>query len=493
MFPSQTSMIPVHIALARFLEQGADVFSNYPYWYLGTTPFRYLTGPILPWLLVALHKIFPQFNLFEIMFAVIGVFWALGAVGVYKLVKVFANSSNRSLACLSAFFYLLGPIVPFLFSFSDGLHLISFSLIPWVLWTYAGLLGGRPHRIAPTIGLITFVIFLDTSIIPSMILGVTAVLLSVSKWKGIEKRIKKVLLIIFCSLLITTIWYTPGYWFRLLFAPSFAGKPLISVVGQIGQLLPLALAIVLAIISSKFIKHKPPITNHQSPIIKFSFYFLFLFGFLTLMRFISDPDFWMDWSAYGLEIQLGTALCLGLIMNGKLLKNQKSKIKNQKYRLKIKNLLILLCSFTLYSLLFTFMLKKYTFDSLQQDITHAVEYQIGNELEKLVKPGERVFLSGSTVFWLNSFFDISQVRGGVDRASVNSDWRKAAWEIREGSDAKGAREWLETLNASWLVVHNQSSEEYYHDFKYPEKFEELGELKKIYDKNGDRIYRISNQ
>ena len=49
-YPAQTSMIPAQIALVRFLEatgwQSAN--RNYPYWYLGTTPFRYLTGPILP-------------------------------------------------------------------------------------------------------------------------------------------------------------------------------------------------------------------------------------------------------------------------------------------------------------------------------------------------------------------------------------------------------------------------------------------------------------
>lgn len=48
MYPPQTSLMPVQVALARFLEQGGDIFVNYPYWYLGTTPFRYLTGPIPP-------------------------------------------------------------------------------------------------------------------------------------------------------------------------------------------------------------------------------------------------------------------------------------------------------------------------------------------------------------------------------------------------------------------------------------------------------------
>lgn len=80
-----------------------------------------------------------------------------------------------------------------------------------------------------------------------------------------------------------------------------------------------------------------------------------------------------------------------------------------------------------------------------------------------MKPGERVLLSGSTVFLLNSFFDIRQVRRGVDQASVDPIWRQGLWEIREG--------------------------EVYHDFVYPQKFEKIGSLQKVYEQNGDIIYK----
>ena len=76
MYPAQTSFIPVSIALSRFLEQGNNIFSHYPYWYLGTTPYRYLTGPIIPVILVALHRVLPQLNLFEIFFLVLVFFGA---------------------------------------------------------------------------------------------------------------------------------------------------------------------------------------------------------------------------------------------------------------------------------------------------------------------------------------------------------------------------------------------------------------------------------
>ena len=54
----------------------------------------------------------------------------------------------------------------------------------------------------------------------------------------------------------------------------------------------------------------------------------------------------------------------------------------------------------------------------------------------------RAFLSGTTAFWLNAFFDIPQVRGGNDGPSAHPDWRAAAWEIREGKDPEKSVEWL---------------------------------------------------
>jgi len=544
MYPSQTSMIPVQIALVRFLEQGGSIFSHYPYWYLGTTPFRYLTGPILPGLLALLHKVLPQFSLFEIMFGVIGVFWVIGGIGVYKLVVLLANfrenpvclSSRKNAGLqtagkpgfLAAFFYLLGPIVPFLFSFSDGLHLVAFSCLPWILWSYSLYLrnihrpkssarqptcAGRPPNLRGWLCqprrfflgsllclLMAFVILLDTSIIPSMILGMISVLLAVSGWKKIEEKIKSSLLIILCSLFFATIWYSPKYWWQILLAPSFAGKPLISVVGQLGQLLPLALAIVLAIVTSK--KIKLSVTSCQLPVAKFSFYYLFIFAFLTLMRFISDPDFWLDWSAYGLEIQMGLGILGAFVIARSPAECGRTKQSKAYMRLlrfarndrncdarKVFSFNILL--FTLYSLLFTLIFKKHVLDTLQNDITRSVEYKIGQKLSGLVKPGEEVILSGSPVFWLNAFFDISQIRGGIDRVSVNQDWRKAVWEIREGKDPEKSIKWLKDLDISWLVVHTEDSKEFYHDFKYPEKFEEVEELEKVYDKSGDRIYKIN--
>jgi len=40
---------------------------------------------------------------------------------------------------------------------------------------------------------------------------------------------------------------------------------------------------------------------------------------------------------------------------------------------------------------------------------------------------------------------------------------------------------LRELGVDWLVVHNQESKEYYHDFVFPDKFEAIEGLERIDD------------
>jgi len=469
MYPAQTSFFPVQVALARFLEsQGRAIFSNYPYWYLGTTPFRYLTGPILPIFLAVIYRFLPGLNLFEILLGLICITFPFGAIGIYLLVK--EMKGGRFSAFLAAIFYFLGLILPFLFPFSDGLYLITFSFLPYILILYLRFLKQWQRRTVIYLTLsITGLILLDTSIIPSLIFAMTAVFLAETGWKRVEKKLKRSLWLMVYSVLLATIWYTPGYWLTLLTAPSLAGKTLWSVVISLPRLLAIALAIFLAIFSTRFFKKKSLFRD-------FCFFWIFIFGFLTLARFIADPDFWLDWSAYGVELQMGIGLVFSLILS-------KIRTKPRQTYATLFFSVLLIASWLL-------LVKYYAIDTLQEDITESVEYQIGKKLTEIVEPGERVFLSGTTVFWLNAFFDIPQVRGGVDEAAVHLTWDKAAWEIREGTKVELSEKWLRELGVNYLVTHDRSSKEFYHDFTYPEKFEE-GNFQKLYHQDGDRIYKLS--
>ncbi len=476
-YPAQTSMMTIQIALARFLEQGGDILGNYPYWYLGTTPYRYLTGPILPFLLAGIHQALPQLSLFTIFYLLITLTWLLGAGGVYLLIRELRG--KRLSAVLAALLYLFGPVIPLTFRFSNGLSLIAFSFLPFILALYSRFLKGWSRKLTALLSLaITFLFLLDSLVIPTMVLGMAAVFLSQVGWKKPEEKIKRTLVPIAYCLILATLWYTPGYWLALLGAPSLAGKGLGEVMIWLGKLLPTIIAFSVALVSVKFFKKKNQLRD-------FCFYWLLVFLCLSLLRFLADPDFWLDWIAYGTEIQFGLAIALALIVPALF-----SKLFTLRY-----SLFAIIFAYCLMPIAWLFLFNQYVLSTLQTDITQTVEYRISKQLSETADPGERVFLSGTTAFWLNAFpasWRIPQVRGGVDQASIDPEWRRATWEIREGVDLEKTLEWLKKLRVAYVVVHTPDSEEFYHDFVYPEKFEGGEGLEKIYDQNGDRIYRVMN-
>lgn len=472
MFPAQTSMMPVTVALARFIENSFPHFRWlamrslwYPYWYLGG-PLNYLSGPIVPFLLVLLHKLIPSLSLFEIYFFLTSIFWALGGVSLYFFVKILGES--RRICLLVAFFWLSGLILPVLFPFLDSVHLIGLALLPIILFFYLQFLKNRSRLVMViTIVLITLVLLTDNLILPALLVGMISLILSTG-WGRVESKIKQTGLILGGALILATFWYSPGYWVNLLQASSFGGQSLGSVAPFLLKLLSYLIPIFLAFLSWKRFKKVSLAT-------RFTTLWLFVFGFLTLMRFLSDPDFWQDWTGYGLELQLGIALALGLIGNHLLVARRR---------------LILGCLISFHTLFFVFLTNKYMVQTTRGDIFQTLEYRVGKWLAGNIKPEERVFLSGTSTFWLNSLSDISQIRGGSDQGSTYPFWAKASFEIREGNDGEKALQWFKALGVSYVVVHGTDSKEYYHDFKYPEKFENLADLKKISYDQDSTIYQV---
>src|SRR3990172_178072 len=94
MYPSETSLIPVTVALARFVENNGlfSMMGQYPYWYLGV-PFRFLTGPIIPLLQLFFHRTFPNVSLFSITIYIVLFGFLLSAIGWGFLVGKIQNSN----------------------------------------------------------------------------------------------------------------------------------------------------------------------------------------------------------------------------------------------------------------------------------------------------------------------------------------------------------------------------------------------------------------
>ena len=193
------------------------------------------------------------------------------------------------------------------------------------------------------------------------------------------------------------------------------------------------------------------------------------------MWWATDPDFLTLYSRFFTEIDIVIALAIGLLY--------------KKFPVNVKNLsfYFVILLFTIASFLFGWRIFNLV-DFPKANLI--VEREISKWLQAHVLPTDRVYLSGSTAFWLNWFAaELSQVRGGIDQAATHPFWAQASFNLREGENPQTALAWLKAFRVKYIVVHDKNSTEYYGDFKNPEKFEGIGT--QVFNNGvGDRIYKV---
>ncbi len=565
MYPAQTSFIPLTVALVKFVVEGGSVWGNYPYWYLGEVPFRYLTGPVVPVLILGFHTIFNGFSLFDWSFVLMAVAWIVAAFGWGFL--AWQLSGCKKIGVLVGILSLVSPwhIVSSL-ALSEVSAVLASSIGPWVLVSFISSVHQLKKRSAkhnldsdPSnsaslkpphttnleltrpetwvrsvmflnwftsltfVSIVLFAILLLTNTIASIptILGLG--ILSFVLYKHPTEGLKKAGMVVLLGGLLTLWWYDPSYWLKILFAPSFGGKSMVGsllyVVDMARTLLPVALAFIVVVWKVK------PKNNFE----KFAFLWLGSFIGLTLVRFVSNIHFWLDWTSWFGEIEVGLALVfVGFVSKNALLfghslgRDQRSVVGLHAVQVSQNSeitpsrttlprvypeidrraagtpsvLATRKVAFIAICLLVGSWFLAYAnldFWLPRRNIENTVEWQVADKLREIVKPNESVFLSGTSAFWLNAFIDVRQVRGGADQVGLRPDLAKAVWEVRMGSDGQKSVGDLKRLGVNYLVVHSNYSKEFYHDFENPGKFEGLITLKKVYDENGDIIYQINER
>lgn len=471
MFPPQTSLIPVTVALARFIESHGFV-GDYPFWYLGV-PVRFLAGPIVPGFLVGLHKLLPAFSFFDLSYALIFVSFIVGAFGWGLL--TWRLSKNKKMGLVAGILFLILPWKWLsALALSETSAVVVANLLPFGLVILVSYLVHRSFQrlILAVVG-ISILLLVNTGIIPTLVVGMVALSLTISyeenQFKNLSKYLKRPLFVSVLSLLIVTVWYTPVFWWALLVNPSLGGKTGFQVIWRIFDLFKVFIPLILAV-SAVFFWRKI-----KSELGVFAFIWVLTFVFLTAFRFLSNPAFWQDFSSWFLELEIGLGLILAKILTDRL---------NRSTKIYIVILSSFLLPYLITSLIYWKLGQPVFVSSSKPVITKSLE-----ELNRIagVQP-ERIFLSGSTVFWANSLYDLYQVRGGRDEASINPGWLKASYEIREGSDPQKTITSLKKLGVTYVLVHGADSLEYYHDFKNLEKWDQIG--RKIWESEGNMIYQI---
>jgi len=482
MFPSQTSLIPIGVAVARFIEAGNSLYSSwYPYWYLGV-PAIYLLGPVVPTLLVLLHKFFPGVGLFNLSFILITFSFIAGVIGWGVLAR--RISENRIVGILV---FVFAAILPWRYLASLALEettfLVARNFLPWVLFTiYYHLKESTNRRLVVCLLALSLLLLVNTSILPILIVGAGSIILAVSfregedgkpgKLRGIWAYLKRFLKVLGIAVVVVTLWYTPGYWKTILFNPSIGGASVGKVLLRIFEILrnglPFFLAIASVFFSGKF----------KSRITVFTLTWLLTFIFLSVFRLLGDPDFWQDWSSWFYELEIGIAFLAAQAAASVARKN------GYRYSIKIYIVIFILflspywLSFRVYQTLGRPKLVSKTLPDGISSLAKAAE----------LADGTRVFLSGSTVFWANALYDIDQVRGGQDKVAIHPYWDHAAYQIREGDSSELTSSWLQSLGVKYVLVHTPKSYEYYHDFVNLSKWEDVGRV--VWQGNGDMIFEL---
>ena len=489
MYPPETSLIPVTVSLLRHIDiHGWQVmFENYPFWYLGTTPFYYLTGPVVPVFGLIVHNLFsvpffPLVTVFIFLSFIASVAeWLILVNKVNFLMKNHQAIKNIQGIALVGFLIIFPLRYLTAFAAGEASVVIARNLLPFGLISFWSVIGNpNKKNYVYAVLVISVLLLIHTTVLFDLIIGFISLALAKSFRKGkvnnIGTYIKIGFVVLLVGCLLSTFWYTPGYWWKLLVNPSIGGVSGVKVILRVFDFLKGTIPLVMAVFSVYFFGKLKYRLNVFVLVWTLS-YFLF-----SAFRFIANPVFWMDWTSwfYGVEIGLAVFLATVIARSETLRISDPSKIG-----LKVRPLFIFLVIIFTFPFIVTF---KY-WDLLDKpSFVNASPPGVLKSLEMLneVAEDDLVFISGSGVFWVNAFYDIMQVRGGNDRVSVHSSWIHDAYLLRESQDEEKINNVIKRLEISYILVHTGSSSEYYKDFTNTSIYDIL--CTNVSSVNGDIIY-----
>ena len=478
------SIEPSFVSFVSFLKEHPFSLWN-PTWYLGF-PMRFAGPPVVPILVALLSFLTGSVMTATNMF----VYFLLLSFPLSLFVLARHILRSDKLALLATFLTMFFPSVFFLHpkvfelakqtgfvpwqtmlaGYYGGVkHLAGIVLLPIVvLVTHRGLEKWSFRAIIASSFAMAVLLLTDLETFVSLLVVMTFLFVSQAKKNTWEQVVRNILLLLGVSGVFTLWWYTPGSIWHLLRVPSLKGESLWRVVWELLQgaltVIPVALAILHVKVKGVFQERRWSI----------SLLWLASFVALTVVIFVSDPDFVALFTKFGVEIGIGIGLVGSLAISNLFKKNKQGAFV-------VVILIFFLSVLSIRDIPNVLGRRKVP--------TPTIEYKTSRALSALSPT--RVYLSGSTSFWLNLFTDIEQVRGGGDMAAIHPWWAHASYQIREGKDGETSVLWLQAMRVSHIVVHGKDSEEFFHDFTYPQKFQ--GKLDEVSPfSRDDSIYKVSS-
>ena len=471
------------VADARFLMDHWPHPQWHPLWY-GGTRFDYIYPPALRYGTAGIAKVtgFLPVKAYHFYTAF---FYCVGIAGVYFLVRV--GTRSRGAAVLSAvatalmspsfllmkqYRYDAWKLLPLrlgvLVKYGEGPHMTALALIPFALaFIWLALERRRPWAVV--LAAIACAAVVSNNFYGATALAVIYPILLWSFW--ITRQDKRILwpavLIPTLGYGLTAFWLVPSY-----FQVTSANMKFVSEHGTTWSIwVAVAVSVAFAISTDKMARGRPERTWAVFIVGCAVFFSLNVLGNNFLgFRIAGEPQ--------RLVPELDMIYIMGIATALLWLWKRPGRAP------RVVAILVVVAAF--------YTTKGYVryawhMFPLWPDYTNRVEYKIPEWLWKNM-PDARAYPTGSVRFWFNTWHDLAQVGGGSEQGLLNQTVQPAQWAINLGPTAELSILWLQSMGADAVYVADKQSEEKYHDFQFPHKFD--GVLPVLYDdQQGNVIYR----
>jgi hypothetical protein len=471
------------IADARFLKANWPHPGWQPNWYCGTR-YDYIYPPALRYGTAVVSMVLGVIPA-KAYHVYTGIFYALGIAGVYLLAALGAGSraagwlAATATATLSPSFLFLPEalrdarlvhLVPqrlsVLVRYGEGPHISSLAVLGFALAAaWVGLRRGRPAALALAAVLCALVV--SNNFYGATALAMFFPVLAWAVWlaEGDRRVWLRAAAVAALAYALTAFWLTPSY-----LRVTTANLKLVSKPGNLwSSAVAAAAAAAFAAASWRLAKGRPERA-----------WGVFVWGSLAFFTLNVLGNNYLGFRVAGEPLRLVPELDLVMILAAVELVR---RIWRRGWR--VIAVVLVLAAFAQGR-----FYVRHAWETMVRDayFDRRIEYRITDWMARNL-PGSRALTTGSVRFWYNAWHDLPQIGGGSEQGLLNTAVMAAQWQIIAGDDAEVAVLWLQSMGADAVLVHDQNSEEVYHDFADPRKFD--GRLPVIWDDGkGNRIYRV---
>ena len=464
------------IADARFLKEHAPHPAWQPLWYCGTR-FDFIYPPALRYS-TALVSALAGVSTARAYHIYTALLYALGAMGIYLLVRasgggrlhgwtaaVAALSVSPSFLFLRAFredsLLHMPQRLNVLLQWGEGPHTSALAVLPFALaccWIAIGR--GRPLWIA--LSALGCALVAAHNFYGAVALALLFPLLAWSLWiTHLDRRMwLRAAGIAAAASALTAVWLTPAY-VRL----TLANLALVSRPGTAwSRWLALAAAAVFVLLSARLARGR-----------KHCAWRVFVFGAAACFALQVIGGYYFGFRAAGEPHRFVPELDLALILLAVELLRDRTR----------PAALALAAALAAGS---PYLAHAWRVFDAEPDYRARVEYRVPEWMARSL-PGTRTFVTGSLRLWYNAWFDGEQVGGGSEQGLINPTLALAQWQITRDREPGRDILWLQAVGADVVVVPQPQSEEIFHEFAAPQKFQ--GRLDVLHDDGrGAIVYRV---